>query len=165
MFNSDIICRIKKIMLFNDFFNLIQDQINTMEVLILIFHYWPLSLSLPSILHLILQRRHAPPTNINTLHFNSLCKLYKAMSISDCKNLTLALYTKCKDGTVNRPTLTLEAYRERKNSVHYLKPHFTNPKDLLDAMAKSNVYISGSCAADYFMPGSAEPHSDFNFYV
>ena len=136
-----------------------------MEVLILIFYNWPLNLSLPSILHLILQYYHAPPTNINILHFNSLCKFYKVISILDYKSLMLALYTKCKDSIVNWPTLTLKAYRERKNPVCYLRPHFTNPEGLLDAMAKSNVYILGSCAADYFVPGSAELYFDFDFYV
>ena len=152
-------------MLFNDFFNLVRDRTNAMEVLISIFRHWTSSLSLPSILRVIPRRRHAPLANIGTLHLDGLCELYKVMSISDCENLTLALYTKGKDGTVNRPTLALEAYKERKNPVRYLRPHFTNPKGLLDAMAESNAYISGSRAADYFVPGSAEPHSDFDIYV
>ena len=87
------------------------------------------------------------------------------MSISDCESLTLTLYTKCKDGIVNQPTLALKAYKERKNPMCYLRPHFTNPKDLLNTMAKSNTYISGSCTADYFMSGSAKPYFDFDFYV
>ena len=58
----------------------------------------------------------------------------------------------------------LEVYRERKNSVCYLRPHFTNPKGLLNAMAKSNVYILGFCTIDYFVPGPAEPYSNFDFY-
>ena len=96
---------------------------------------------------------------------DGLCELYRVISISDYKNLTLALYTKGKNGTVNRPTLALEAYKERKNPMRYLRPHFTNPKGLLDAIAESNAYISGSRAADYFVPGSAEPHSNFDFYI
>ena len=75
------------------------------------------------------------------------------------------LYTKGKDGTVNRLILMLEAYKERKNPVRYLRPHFINSKGLLNTMAKSNACILGSRAADYFMPGSAKPHFNFNFYV
>ena len=92
-------------------------------------------------------------------------ELYKVIGILDYKNLTLALYTKGKDGTVNRPTLALEAYRERTNPIHYLGPYFTNPKGLLNAMAESNAYILGSCAVDYFEPSSAKPYSNINFYV
>ena len=66
---------------------------------------------------------------------------------------------------VNRPTLALEAYKERKNPIRYLRPHFTNPKGLLNVMAKSNTYILGSRAADYFVPGSAKPYSNFDFYI
>jgi len=77
----------------------------------------------------------------------------------------LALYIKGKDSIVNRLTLILEVYKERKNSMRYLRPYFINPKGFLDVMAKSNAYILGSCAADYFVPSSAELHSDFNFYI
>ena len=66
---------------------------------------------------------------------------------------------------MNRPTLALEAYKERKNPIRYLRPHFTNPKGLLNIIAESNAYILGSRATDYFMPGSTKPHSDFDFYV
>jgi len=87
------------------------------------------------------------------------------MGISDYENLTLTLYIKGKDGTVNRPTLALEAYRERTNPMRYLGPYFTNPGGLLNAMAESNAYILGSRAADYFKPGFTKPHSNINFYV
>ena len=66
---------------------------------------------------------------------------------------------------VNRPTLVLEAYKERKNPIRYLRPYFTNPKGLLNAMAESNAYILGSRAADYFVPSSAKLYSNFNFYI
>jgi len=136
-----------------------------MEVLILIFHHWPLSLSLPSVLRLISRRYYAPLANINILHFNGFCELYKIINILNYKNLTLALYIKGKNNTVNRLILILEAYRERKNPIYYLRPHFTNPKSLLDIMAKSNIYISGSRAVDYFVPNSTKLHSNFNFYI
>jgi len=87
------------------------------------------------------------------------------MGISDYKNLTLALYIKGKDGTVNRLTLALEVYRERINPMRYLGPYFTNPRGLLDAIAKSNAYILGSRAIDYFKPGSAKLYFNINFYI
>jgi len=49
--------------------------------------------------------------------------------------------------------------------MRYLRPHFINPKGFLNIMAKSNVYILGSRATDYFEPSSAEPHFDFDFYI
>lgn len=138
---------------------------NTIEVLILIFCYWILNLFLSLILCLIPRRRHAPLVNIGTLHLDGLCELYKAISILDCENLTLILYIKGKNGIVNRLILILEAYKERKNFIYYLRPHFTNFKGLLDAIAKSNAYILGSRAADYFVPGFAELYFNFNFYI
>jgi len=77
----------------------------------------------------------------------------------------LILYIKGKDGIVNRPTLVLEAYRERKNPIYYLRPYFTNPKGLLNIIAESNAYILGSRAIDYFVPGSAKLYSNFDFYI
>ena len=59
----------------------------------------------------------------------------------------------------------LEAYREKKNPVYYLRLYFTNPKGLLNIMAKVNIYILGSRAADYFVPSSTKPHSNFNIYI
>ena len=87
------------------------------------------------------------------------------MKLWKIKSITLTLYIKGKDSIINRLTLVLEAYRERKNPVHYLRPHFINPKGLLDAIAKSNIYILGSHATDYFIPSSAKPYSNFNFYI
>ena len=66
---------------------------------------------------------------------------------------------------VNKLILVLEAYRERKNPIYYLRPHFTNPKGLFNVIAESNIYILGSRAIDYFVPSSAKPYSNFNFYV
>ena len=113
----------------------------------------------------VISARDTPLANINILHFNSLYKLYKVIGISDYKNLTLALYIKGKNGTVNRLILILEGYREKTNPIRYLGPHFTNPKGLLNTIAESNAYILGSRAADYFKPSSAKPHSNINFYV
>jgi len=136
-----------------------------MKVLIIIFHYWPSSLSLSSILCLISWRCHTPLINIDILHFNGLYKLYKVINILDYKNLTLTLYIKGKDSIVNKLILVLEAYRERKNPMRYLRPHFINPKSLLNIMAKVNVYILGSRVVDYFVPSSAKPHFNFNIYI
>jgi len=58
-----------------------------------------------------------------------------------------------------------KAYRERKNPIRYLRPHFTNPKGLFNIMAEVNIYILSSRAADYFVPGSAELYFNFNIYV
>ena len=136
-----------------------------MEVLILIFWYQILSISLLLILCLIPRYYYTPFTNIGILHLDGLCELYRVINILDCENLTLTLYTKGKDGMVNRLTLALEVYKERKNPIYYLRPYFTNPKSLLDAMAESNVYILGFCTADYFMPGSTELYFNFDFYI
>jgi len=75
------------------------------------------------------------------------------------------LYIKGKDSTVNKLILILEAYRERKNPIRYLRPHFINSKGLLDIMAKINIYILGSCTVDYFVPSSAKLYSNFNIYI
>jgi len=77
----------------------------------------------------------------------------------------LMLYIKGKDSIVNKLIFMLEAYRERKNPVRYLRLYFTNPKGLLNIIAEVNIYISGSCVIDYFVPSSAEPYFDFNIYV
>ena len=75
------------------------------------------------------------------------------------------LYIKGKDSIVNKLILALEAYRERKNFVYYLRPHFINPKGLLNTIAKVNTYILGSRAINYFMLSSAKLYSNFNIYI
>jgi len=77
----------------------------------------------------------------------------------------LALYIKGKNSIVNKLILVLEAYRERKNSIRYLRPHFTNPKGLLNIIAEVNIYILGSRAADYFVPSSTKLYFNFNIYI
>jgi len=77
----------------------------------------------------------------------------------------LALYIKGKNSMVNKLILALEAYRERKNPVRYLRLYFINPKSLFNTMAEVNIYILGSYTTDYFIPSSAEPHSNFNIYI
>ena len=49
--------------------------------------------------------------------------------------------------------------------MRYLRPYFINPKGLLNAIAKSNAYILGSRAIDYFVPSSTKLYSNFNFYI
>ena len=59
----------------------------------------------------------------------------------------------------------LETYKERKNSMRYLRPYFINPKGLLNAIAEGNAYLLGSRAIDYFVPSSTKLYSNFNFYI
>jgi hypothetical protein len=47
----------------------------------------------------------------------------------------------------------------------YLGQHFSDPQGLLKSMLINDVYLSGSRALDYFVPGSAEEKSDWDFYV
>lgn len=54
---------------------------------------------------------------------------------------------------------------DRKSIVRYLSPHFPNPRTLLESMLFSDVYLSGSRALDYFVPGSTSNDSDWDFYV
>ena len=66
---------------------------------------------------------------------------------------------------MNKLIFALEVYKEKKNLMRYLRPHFTNLKSLLNIMAKVNVYILGSRVIDYFIPSSAKLHFDFNIYL
>lgn len=47
----------------------------------------------------------------------------------------------------------------------YLARFFKSPEKLLEAMSRSKVVLSGSRAADFYVPGSAGRWSDFDFYA
>ena len=66
---------------------------------------------------------------------------------------------------MNKLILALEVYKERKNLVYYLRPHFTNPKGLLNIITESNTYISSSYIIDYFKPGFAKLYFNIDFYI
>lgn len=58
-----------------------------------------------------------------------------------------------------------ECYKRRVNPVEYFSKTFNHPVMLLSAMFDTGCILSGSRALDFFVPGSAQPDSDWDFYV
>ncbi|KAM4063824.1 hypothetical protein HRG_012524 [Hirsutella rhossiliensis] len=69
-----------------------------------------------------------------------------------------------KDAFSYSPILS-QCYRARADPVAYLSASFKHPLTLLSAMFDTGCVISGSRALDFFVPGSARPDSDWDFYV
>lgn len=49
--------------------------------------------------------------------------------------------------------------------LDHFRTAFFDPELLIKGMAKNNFILSGSRALDYFVPGSASPESDWDFYI
>lgn len=58
-----------------------------------------------------------------------------------------------------------EILRHRLNPLRYLSPVFEDPVFLLKAMTSTGSIISGSRALEYFVPGSVDEDSDWDFYT
>lgn len=58
-----------------------------------------------------------------------------------------------------------ESYNKRINPVEFFSKTFNYPVTLLSAMFDTGCILSGSRALDFFIPGSAQPDSDWDFYV
>jgi hypothetical protein len=56
-------------------------------------------------------------------------------------------------------------YEDRISMNLYLGEHFSNSQGLLKCMLMNDILLSGSRALDYFVPGSTDKDSDWDFYA
>lgn len=97
---------------------------------------------------------------IQTIPYEILSRFYAKLSIRDAKALTLAFSLK----SPYRQTFD-DLYNDRVNPILYFTDYFPKPDKLLESMLYTDVYLSGSRSLNFFVPGSADENSDFDFYI
>lgn len=104
-----------------------------------------------------------------SINMPSLCTLPKELIVKILFNVPLDVCTNLcrasKQGTFETMKLMYGVCIDRQSTTLYLGQFFNNPSKLLYEMYSHDVYISGSRALDFFVPGSATIGSDFDFYM
>jgi hypothetical protein len=115
---------------------------------------------------------------IDTLPFEIAAKIYGYISIDEATSVDIAYReaeyntSHCGYSTFRPPNTTRDARREFfSNLFHdrismnlYLGQHFSDSERLLKCMLINDIYLSGSQALNYFVPGSIDNDSDWDFY-
>ncbi|KAJ9634524.1 hypothetical protein H2199_008981 [Coniosporium tulheliwenetii] len=83
------------------------------------------------------------------------------------KNLSIQNAEACRDSAkgTSWASIVQGALDIRLNPVGILGETFSNPVQLLAAMGDTGTILSGSQALNYFVPDSASPESDYDFFA
>ncbi|KAG9526272.1 hypothetical protein KCV07_g860, partial [Aureobasidium melanogenum] len=82
-------------------------------------------------------------------------EILSLLPLQDARNVSRSISSGAFDGS----------YNHRSSIASYLATTFGNGEHLLDVMSRHCVYISGSRALEFFVPGTIDVHSDWDFYV
>ena len=115
---------------------------------------------------------------IDTLPFEIAAKVYGYISIDEATSVDIA-YREAEYDTFHcgystfRPRNTTrdakrkffsDLFHDRISMNLYLGQHFSDSQGLLKCMLINDIYLSGSRALNYFVPGSIDNESDWDFY-
>jgi len=89
----------------------------------------------------------------------------KSLPVETLENITGRLTARDAGSVAQTSSRFLAVAKDRLNPVVYLSSAFSNSISLIAAMADNGCVVSGSRALDFFVPGSAEEESDWDFYV
>lgn len=92
-------------------------------------------------------------------------EILSIISIRDCHNITKAYRIPALDPQSDVGKKLHDHINRRKSPLAYLGNYFRNPKELIGAMIKSGVVISGSRALNFFVGDACTPESDWDFYI
>jgi hypothetical protein len=115
---------------------------------------------------------------IHTLPFEIAAKIYGYLSIDEATSVDIAHregeYDTFHCGySTFRPRNTIRdtkrqffssLFQDRISMNLYLGQHFSDSEGLLKCMLINDIYLSGSRALNYFVPGSIDDNSDWDFY-
>jgi hypothetical protein len=116
---------------------------------------------------------------IHKLPYEIVAKIYGHLSIDEVTSVDITYREADYDtshhgyshlehikGINQQKTIFFKRLFEDRISMNlYLGQHFSDSQGLLKCMLINDIYISGSRALDYFVPGSTDENSDWDFYA
>jgi hypothetical protein len=116
---------------------------------------------------------------IHKLPYEIVAKIYGYLSIDEVTSVDITYREADYDtshhgydhlehikGINQQKTIFFKRLFEDRISMNlYLGQHFSDSQGLLKCMLINDIYISGSRALDYFVPGSTDENSDWDFYT